>query len=243
MNQDRARELLEIAALLPAEEHTSEMLEALALAQRDPALGAWLARQKVFDDQIADALAGIEPPEGLRARLVRTMEREQRARRGFAPQRWLAIAAALALLAAAAALFLNRKVPDWKGETLAAIVQVDAGKLPLDKWSGDISVLRKWLASEKSPTASALPQGLSALAALGCKLVQLEGRPASIICFALPGSKEEAHLAVLQADGAKPSPPVFESRDGWQMVTWNEQGRKLMLASRAPESALRKMFA
>ncbi len=242
MNRDEARELLEIVSLLPAKEHTAEMREALAMAAHDPELGAWLAEQKSFDDKIANALADIAPPAGLRSRLVKAMELEHQARKRFSPVYWMAIAASVALLAGATALFLNRDAADWKIEALAAIAQVDAGKLPLDKWSGDVAVLRNWLASEKSPTASALPQGMSILEALGCKIVRIEGKPASIICFALAGTTDEAHLAVLQADGATASLPVFESRDGWQMVTWNENGRKLMLASRAPEAALRKMF-
>lgn len=242
MNHSEARELLEIVSLLPAEDHTAEMREAIALAERDPELKAWLAQQNTFDAQIADTLAEIEPPAGLRSRIIHAMEREHQARRRIKPQRWLAIAATLAFFFGATGLFLNRSVADWKTETLATIAQVDGGKLPLDKWSGDVALLRNWLASENSPTASALPRGMSIMEALGCKIVRIEGKPASIICFALPGTTDEAHLAVLQADGATASLPVFESRDGWQMVTWNENGRKLMLASRAPEAALRKMF-
>lgn len=242
MNRDEARELLEIVSLLPPEDHTAEMREALALAERDPGLRAWLAEQKIFDSKIESTLAEIEPPAGLRSRLIRAMELEHQTRRRFTPGHWMALAAALALLVGASALFLNRNTSDWKTEALAIIAQVDAGKLPIDKSSDDVAALRNWLVSEKSPTASALPQGMSILEALGCKIVRIEGKPASIICYALPGTGKEAHLAVLQADSATASLPVFESRDGWQMVTWNENGRRLMLASRAPEAALRKMF-
>jgi hypothetical protein len=83
---------------------------------------------------------------------------------------------------------------------------------------------------------------MSVLDALGCKVVTVAGRPASIICFGLPGSGEEAHLVVVQAGDAKASGPVFAGRDGWNYVTWNEDGRSLMLASRAPVDELRRIF-
>ena len=147
MTRDEAREFLEIATLLPAEERTDEMREALALTERDAELREWFEKRRVFDESVAAAVSEIEPPAALRAKLIQGMTREWRARGTSSALRWFALAASLLILGAITALVIHRGSADWKLEALAVIQRVNDGEVKLDQYSHDLPVMRDWLAS------------------------------------------------------------------------------------------------
>jgi hypothetical protein len=74
--------------------------EALEQAKRDPALGAWLAREQAHDAIVAAKLREVAPPAGLRAAILAGAQASSTRRVRWKQPVWLAAAAAVALLLA-----------------------------------------------------------------------------------------------------------------------------------------------
>ncbi len=243
MNREQARALLEVATLKQPDDFDSDMQDALKFAANDPELLSWYEKRKSFDRMVSSAITEVPVPVDFRSKLVHAM-RQSSPRRTNTTWRWLAAAAVIALLAGVTAMWsLRDNGGHWEDEALTLVNEVDGGRMPLDHWDGNRSAIQSWLAERKSPAPNSLPQGMSVLASLGCKIVKVAGHPASIMCFGMPGSNEEAHLVVVDIPNASASAPVFHSKNGWNMVTWNENGHSLMLATRADTAELRKLMA
>lgn len=248
MTTEQAKELLDVATFLTPEEMDDDMRAALRMTETNPELRAWYEARKAFDERVSSGISAVRPPPGLRDRIVSAMAKAPAAQRRSQPWPWpwLAAAAAAALIVSLAAkwtLERDKNSTNWQREALVAVRGLDSGQMPLDQWSGDVTAVRQWLATKNSPAPAALPESISSLKPFGCKLVKLDGRPASIICFALPGSDKEAHLVVVENSRAMPTGPTFQTSGEWTYATWNENGRVLMLATRAPSEMLRKLFA
>lgn len=264
MTPKEARLNLDACTLRPGDAEE----EARLLAQGDAALSAWLEKRTAQDEKLADVYNATSAPKGLNDRLLAAMlaevtegptdaySPEPEAGHGETSQPhtastrpalmpWLALAAVLVL--SAAGLWWNaQQPPAWQGEALAMIKQVNSGKMRLDEFSGDLNKLKAVLTRAQVPSPENLPKDFSQLASLGCKVVQIAGRPASVVCFKISPGKE-AHLLTFKVSGlpGAPSlgPPQFASREGWHVATWREGDQGYFLATQAEEAKLKGLFA
>jgi hypothetical protein len=101
------------------------------------------------------------------------------------------------------------------------------------------------LTQKECPCPSAVPATLASLRTFGCKRVEIDGRPASIICFQLEAGKE-AHLVVFENSGLDCCPaqdsPSFKSSKNWSYASWSHGSQAFMLATTAGEVELKKLF-
>ncbi|MGA3172089.1 MAG: hypothetical protein ABSE62_13870 [Chthoniobacteraceae bacterium] len=224
-----------------------EFAEALDQVSRDPALAAWLEDQRRFDTAIAGRLRASPVPADLRSRIL-AGGRVSKPAPWLTARRLWAIAAMIAVFAGVGVwVSMESRASDneWKNQALATLSGLLSGQEHFDAKSPDVNTLQQWLRSNGSPSDMGIPASLRNLASVGCKTLSWNGHPMSIICFHGPGG-ELVHLAMVdQSALASPPPeghPEFETRDGWRMACWSQDGMAMMLATRAPESQLRVLL-
>jgi len=238
VNREEARLELDATTLRPQDASP----EARAMVESDPELGAWLKQRTAFDEQVAEAFAA-SIPTGLRESILQNAR--QPAKRSF---RWV-----LPMLAAAAAVVVGwtmlwpvtNSMPAWQAESLAAVTKVEYGMSKVDHVSRDFEAIKKMLVADQSPTPVRLPGTVGTMPVLACKRIQVAGRAASIICFEIEPGKE-AHLVVVDNTGIPNLPPQlqpqFKTSKNWNMASWSDGSQTFLLATRADEAALKKLF-
>jgi len=239
VNREEARLELDATTLRPQDASP----EARAMAESDPELGGWLKKRTAFDEQVAEAFAA-SIPVGLRESILQNARRP--AKRSL---RWIlpALAAAAAVVVAGWTMLwpVNNTMPEWQAESLAAVTKVEYGMSRVDHLSRDFEAIKKMLVADQSPTPVRLPGTVGKMPVLACKRIQVAGHAASIICFEIePG--REAHLVVVDNTGLTDLPPQlqpqFKSSKNWNMASWSDGSQTFLLATRADEAALKKLF-
>ena len=74
MTREEAQEILLLHRDGRSVEGDAEMAEALRMAASDAELGKWLEEQRAFHARVAGEFSGIEPPAGLKARILAGVE-------------------------------------------------------------------------------------------------------------------------------------------------------------------------
>jgi len=224
----------------------AEFSQALAQAERDPALKAWFEDQRRFDSAIAARIQAAPVPADLRSRIL-TGGRVSRHVSWFSARRLWAIAAMLTLFAGLGVWFSmngGQHSEGWQDQALAMLTQIVAGQQTFDMRSPSVADLQQWLRSKGSPMGP-LPDSLERLASVGCKTISWNGHPISIICFHGPGG-EMVHLAMVDRSALENPPPegqpLYAMRDGWRTASWSQGDMAMMLITRAPESQLRSLL-
>ena len=220
--------------------------EALAQAQRDPQLRAWLEESQRFDQTISEKLRGVAVPANLRSTILAGAKMSH-PRRWWQGSRVWAMAAALAILAALGALWLGNasRLDTWQTDSLAVLDSIESGAANLDLEHPQHAHLTDWLREHAAPAPSALPPALAAHPTFGCKTIDSHGRKVSLICFDL-GNKEQAHLFTTPRAGLKIAPPdrhpIFRHSRHWNLASWRSGGDVHMLASELDAEKLRALL-
>ena len=237
MNREEAKLELDATTLRPQDASP----EARAMLESDAELAAWHTRRTAFDEKIAGVLAS-SIPAGLKDRILQQKPRSQ--------IRWITptiLSAAAACIAGAWLLFWpgNSAMAAWESQSLAAVAKVEYGMSLLDAHAESYEAVKALLTQKECPCPSAVPATLASLRTFGCKRVEIDGRPASIICFQLEAGKE-AHLVVFENSGLDCCPaqdsPSFKSSKNWSYASWSHGSQAFMLATTAGEVELKKLF-
>lgn len=246
MNRDEARAQLDAATLRPQD--ASE--EACAVARNDAELGLWLERRTAFDEKVATTMDDMHVPGGLQAQLLAAMNAEvaqtTRSRPVIAmPMIWLA-AAAVVVITFAGWWMMQPNGPDWESQALAKVKLIDHGLMRLDHRSPKLDVLKQTLASAGLLSPGKLPANLEKLRTFGCKIIEVAGKPATVICFQIEG-REEAHLVIMNRSNLDNPPPLnqpaFTEKEGWQVASWSDGTQSYALMTRSSSDKLKALFA
>ncbi len=237
MTHEEARLELDATTLRPQD--LSE--EARTLLERDTALAAWTDRRRNFDERMAGAMPE-EVPAGLRERLLAL----------DAGSRHRTVWKRTPLLAAAAVLFLAgllvRQGPgpgtSWQDEAMVVVRQLEHGRTRLTERAGNLEALRGYLDARHSPSPGRMPGRMDQTRTFGCKLIQVGGHPATIICFQLEEGRE-AHLVIIENAGSRerpPEEPKLAALDGWNLAAWSDGPVSYLLATTADAAALKRLL-
>lgn len=240
MNREEARLELDATTLRPQDASP----EALAFAEKEAGLAAWVEKRAAFDETVAAVLQNMPVADGLRENILRGAQAPAKR-----PVTWITPAA---IAAAACAVFgwtllwpASSAMAAWESDSLNAIAKVEYGVMRLDQKAATFEAVKQHLTQNECPCPSALPPGLAGLKTYGCKRVKIEGRPATIICFELqPG--REAHLLVLDntnlCDCPAADAPCFKAAKNWHYASWSHGSHAFMLATTADEAVLKRLF-
>lgn len=236
----------------------SSVVEAEALAAKDPHLSAWLEKERAFDRAFAAKLRDVPVPEGLKERLLaQKPEPEASAQDTRQGDLRANVMPLLALVAALAVIVgLGFVLTPQQNTTLASseampfatfkekAMAVFGPGFKLSLATSDIGQMRSWLAAHGGARSFSMPPGLSGQEGVGCRIVEMGDHTASLICFRLDNGKT-AHLFAMPekylADA--PQAPVTDVDKGWMTSAWSSNGMTYMLAVNDTNvNALRDVF-
>jgi hypothetical protein len=193
MNNDEAK--FRLRAYRPSGQDANDpaFAEALAQAERDPALRAWHAREQAFDAIVAARLRVVAPPAGLRESIL--------AGARVGPQRawwrqpgWWAIAASIALLLSVATLALR----PYRAQSLTEFARFALDDMQHGRHGGHgaaVTAFATLLANPQTHLGGELPVDFTQLRATGCRTIKFAGHDVLEVCFQRGGA--EFHFYVL----------------------------------------------
>jgi hypothetical protein len=235
MNSNEAR--FTLSAWRPGGHDASDpdFSEAVAQAQSDPELARWFDAQRRFDVEVARAVQSTPVPADLRANILAGAKFSRRAWW----QKWpaiIAVAAAVVVLAAVGIKSVShqsaRALADWQMKA----VDVLSNDFDFDKESAKPGELQVWLRAKNAPLPIELPAGLRDLSSIGCKILSVNGRQVSLICFHRDGG--EVHLVITDRRNLRDAPPEgaprFARTGGWTTASWSKGDFSLMMLSAGP---------
>lgn len=221
-----------------------EMIAALEAAKADSALVEWSEKQTAVDKTISRALRAVQPPAGLRDRILAGARVSRPAatdnwfeRRAFGILRnseFAAIAAVFLLLAVA--LVYNRfgEATDertWQLFATAKASEIEGGKVQIEHQDWAFQSVIGWLQERSCPAPESLPGGLAKLGLFGCSTMKWNGQKMSVVCFKL-GAGKEVHLVSIDA-GSIPDElteiPKWDKVAGFTTAQWKEGNTAFML--------------
>lgn len=244
MNHEEAKFLLRAHRPGTADDRDPVFAEALALADRDPALRAWLEGQRAFDDAVVRKLDEIRPESGALEALLAGARAQHRSRRRARTFGWFALAAAFAVLFATAGVLHWRTLPR-AGASLAEIARTDMGgalwkhrgnSAALDALAGEL------LAGDLRAKAARLID-LSALRTDGCRVVSVGGREVFEFCFG-PGHAFHLYIAARAdfPDAVLSADPVIDDQGRRALASWADERHVYSLVTYAGAETLRRLL-
>lgn len=265
MDNARHRQILRVLRPHGADRLDPEAQPALAAAQHDPTLSAWLEREQAFDRGFAERIQSVTAPPQLREAIFASLERANAPRPAHTSRPWLIqrpIATAIAALAAAASLALLgvllwpsqvRSINLEAAIAAAASTSIDAhadrglAGRPLEE-------IRDWLAARSAPVPGRIPAVLAALPTGGAGVVDLGGATSSLVVFeggagepgpapALAGrialftlSRQSCSTAGITRE------PAVREHAGRAVAVWRDATSIYVVTADAPADALRRFL-
>ncbi len=259
MNED-PRLILSARRPRGEDDHEPTIAAAIAAAQDNPALAEWLEKETAVDKKIADSLRSVQPPHGLRDRIIAGARVSRPAgggssswfeRRLFGILRYseaVAIAALLLLLGVALAYnYFTQTMEDrpWQYVAMEKAAGLEAATVSLDHEDWQFETTTGWLRERACPAPTALPVGLRGLSLFGCSSMKWKSSPMGIVCFRL-GKDQEVHLVSIAAKDIPDSlsgTPIWQDVGGYMTAQWVEDGTAYMLMGRVPRATLEPLLA
>lgn len=249
MDRNEAKTILLIYRHGTADADDPQIAEALALAERDPELKAWLvvhcARQFVLREKFRQ----IAAPAGLKEQIV--SEQAAREKIIFWRPRMALAAAAVILLLGMLAFFLFPKHEE--DDTLAVYQNRMAGVAlrgyGMDLMTNDQAQIRAYLARNHAPSDFILPGALKRAALAGCGVEGWQNTKVSMICFrtaksVATGGQSDLWLFVVDRASVKGAPddvsPQFSKVNRLITATWTQGGKLYVLGIEGDEQAIKQ---
>ncbi|MDR3458175.1 MAG: hypothetical protein P4N60_12055 [Verrucomicrobiae bacterium] len=236
----------------PADEGDPLVVEALALAKRDPDLARWLEMHCARQFVLREKFRQIPVPEGLKEQIIAEHSASQRP----APRRRqlvLTTAMALALALSAAAYWFNHRPP--VEDNLPIFQSQMAGyalrDYQMDLRSTDGGKIRDFLKAKNAPADYVLPAGLAQAAVSGCAVQGWGDKKVSMICFRTgrplaPGVESDLWLFVVDQQSVKDAPvddALHIARVNVLVTeTWVRDGKLYYLGLKGEAAELRKFL-
>jgi hypothetical protein len=241
MTHDEARFLLTARRPSGADDVEPEMAEALEAARGDAALAAWLDDQRAFDAAVAAKMLEVSPPADLRSWILAG----RRVSAASSRRRWAWWAGVAAIVVGLASWLA------WpRGRPTLASVQEQAVhwfehdfRMDFDVTDSRTAAITEWLARQKGINFSP-PKSLREAEAMGCKVFDCCGLPATLVCFKPDGSGV-VHVFTVEASRLRDPPPAspgYRRMGAWNTATWVTGGRAYFAISENDQTTLARLI-
>lgn len=244
MTSEQAKFILQ--ACRPGGEDSADpaFIEALAQAERDPALKAWLERERAFDSQVIAKCKRIAPPENLRSAILAGARVSRRPRTAWKTWLGIGLAASFALVFGLTAIDRLSGPDAYLDELVQHGLTEMSGPhprgQPLDKY-GELGVL---LRDPTRKLAGDMPIDLDHLREIGCRSLEVAGKEVFEICFRRDSFY---HLYIAQRSDFScrecEIEPMFRERGEFASVSWVDDDHVFVLVSRAGLDAVKKVVS
>ena len=223
-----------------------------------------------FDHDFAGAIADIQPPAHLRGDILAAMEVEQKVtalptaqrsekkRKSLFSLPGIALAAAAGIAAAVVwTTFLKPSDPNRELASMApTAVKTEAinflkGNISLDLKNPKQEALYEYLSSNDLPSPNVLPAGLKDANGVGCKELNFNDKPASLICFRQERGKPVVHLIVFRKDDINGELPTLADAQKscdqygdskWSVANWRDEDKAFFLLGKMDPQQLAAVF-
>lgn len=247
MNRSEAKEILQFYRPGCDDANDPQMVEALALAVRDPQLGEWLEDHKQFQTAVRKKLQEIEVPVTLKDRILAE-------RKTIRPQVWwrepflLATAAAIVLLIgvgiAIVGVSMRPRAQDRFADYKNRMVSSALREYRMDIISADLGEVRRLIATRGAPTDFSIPKKLAQLPLTGGGVLHWHNHPVAMVCFNR-GNNQMAFLFVMDRSAVKDPPaaaPKLARVNKLLAASWSEGEKTYLLAGPEEADFLGKYF-
>ena len=242
MNNDEAKFLLGAYRSNGRDAADPLLATALAQAQADPAVGEWFARSQAHDAAIAARLRDVAPPAGLREAILAGARASRGSRsRWQSPAPWLALAASVAVLLAAA-------VALWPRPASAAATQLanfaieDTAHGEHGSHGAAAGALQASLGDPSHHLQAGVPVDFSALRSTGCRTLSFAGRDVLEVCFQRDG--HWFHCYVVRRADFPTLPADLRFVEGARLASaaWADASHYFVIVSEGGAEAVKKIL-
>ena len=252
MDSRQARQILELYRPT-VDDADPQFAEALAFAQNDAELRAWLAEQHASYEAVRDKLRDMPVPAGLREQILAQRKVVRVPAAWWArPQLWQAVAAVAVICFS---LYLIGAQLHWWDNTEKAqrsfaafrgqMTYFAAAGYKLDVTSASLDELRQQFASHGWPADYVVPAGLTKLIVRGGCLSKWQAHKVSMLCLS-SADKHGVWLYVVDQkavpDAPKQSTPQFKSEGTMATASWSKDGETYLLTAEGNEAYLRTLL-
>lgn len=245
MTEQEARVILQSYRPGSDDPDEPQFAEALRETERNPELAEWLKEEQTFDCAVADKLAEVPEPLGLKTRILALHQQPERKSSSWSLAAILAVVAAVLFLCAQLLSLLRTttsadtaSVSNYSQE-MVSFVRMPP---PLDMMTENLGALQGWLTKNQTPPAN-VPENLRTLRPVGCRVLSFRGHDVALICF----RRDPNHLAHLFTvdRAALPQiragqPPVFSTAGEWTTASWAEGNRVYLIAVQGDQEAVKR---
>jgi hypothetical protein len=240
MNNEEAKFVLHGYRPNGADAGDAAFREALEQAKRDPALGAWFAKQQAFDAAISAKLAQLAPPAGLRSAILAGGGMASVRRSWWHQPVWMGMAASLAVL-----LALGLALWPKEAEAFTAFALADAQQSETHGgMGGPIDRLQELFSQPSTKLGQNLPVDFDLLRSTGCRTVKYEGRDVLEFCFSRNGAWFHCYIGRAGdfPTGKIGTTPALVDRDKACVATWSDGSYVIAVVSKTGRAALQALL-
>jgi hypothetical protein len=233
MTREQAQEILLLSRGGGDGESDPEMAEALRLAEADVELGRWLEQHRQFQSDVRKEFASIEPPTGLKDRILAGAKTAQKPESFLRRNQIWAVAASIVVLFALSDFWLGRDREDRSfGNFRSRMTSFAVRSYQMDIVTNSEPAVRQYLVSHGAPADFKLTAGLEKLAVKGGGRLSWHNQPVSMMCFSLTNN-QTAFMFVMDRTAVEKEAPTFEVSGGRSLtsVAWSEDGKVYLLAA------------
>lgn len=218
--------------------------EALAAADNDPKLKAWLENEATFDRAVSSKLEKIQPPAGLKeAILAGARLSQQRQRVWWKNPAWIGIAAAIAITT----VVVVRSGPSRPSAQDFSEYALNELATTHDGYTGHRAVpteLQSRLSDPSLPLPGNIKLDADELRRLGCRTVSFAGHEAFEICFERNGHWYHLYASSVQnfSRGAANARSLLKTEGQFTTTAWKDGQFAYALVTADGPDALKKLI-
>ena len=222
MNNQEAKFILSAYRANGADADEPLFADALRQAKQDPTLGAWFAREQGHNRAVAEKLASIQPPPGLREAILTGSRVSGRTSSGWKRGAWVAMSVAAAVLIVITASVWPKRA-NANDAQLATFALKDTAGAEHDGHGSEVKALQTMLADPNMKLSRGLAIDFEAMRGSGCRTIAMGGREVFEVCFNRNGSW--FHLYAMRDVGpadATNGRMRLEKSDKLACATWSD---------------------
>ncbi len=244
MTSEQAKFILQ--ACRPGGQDLSDpaFVEALAQADRDPALCAWWEREQAFDSQVVAKCKTLVIPGDLRSAILAGGRASRPVRTRWKALVGLGIAASFAVTVGLVTVSRVSASDAYVDELVQHGLTEMSGGHPRGLAPEHYGVLGEWLRDSSKQLGQGMPVDLTTLRDIGCRSFQVAGREVFEICFRRDSSY---HMYIARRGDFScrecEVEPMFRERGEFASVSWVDEDHVYVLVSRAGLGAIKKVMA
>lgn len=254
MTNDEAKFMLTGYRPNGADADDQAMADALAQAKRDPTLGEWFEREQAFDRIVADKLASVAAPAGLRESILAGTKATSATAAKPSPSWWqqpwtIGLAAAAAVVVA---FTLTLSEPETRIAQLPGMEPIL--KVALADFGGAhgpgahanaLGEFGAWLIDDNNRLgAGVMPVDLATLRAYGCRKINIAGHEVFEVCFERDSGWYHVFIAPREAFDSEnlQRDPMFHEKGEFIAASWADEKFAYLVSSTTDLATLRGLL-